>query len=52
MKTLFQRLTAGLGFIMLLGTAAIGAYPVAALSWLIVSVSLLFAGRAFTFQQK
>lgn len=32
MKTLLQRLAAGLGFLMLLGTAAIGAYPVTALS--------------------
>lgn len=53
MKPFLQRLCAGAGFTMLLGTAALGAsHPAALASWVFTATALLLAGRAFTFQQK
>lgn len=53
MKTYLRRFAAVAGFIMLLaGTAFVANSLALAVAWLAVSVSLLFAGRTFTFQQK
>lgn len=52
MKTYLQRIAAGTGFMMLLGTAAIGEHPAIVPAWLFAASALLLAGRAFTFQQK
>lgn len=53
MKTIFRKTCAVVGGIVFLaGAAFVGDSLAIAAAWLAVSVALLFAGRAFTFQQK
>lgn len=53
MRTLFHKACAVMGGIVFLaGAAFVSDSPALAMVWLVASVSLLFAGRAFTFQQK
>ncbi len=53
MRTLFHKACAVTGGIVFLaGTAFIGDSLALAAVWLAASISLLFAGKAFSFQQK
>ncbi len=53
MRTIFQKVCAvGGSIVFLAGAAFVGDSLAVAVAWLAVSISLLIAGRAFTFQQK
>lgn len=53
MKTTLRKACAVMGgTLLLVGGAFVGESLTLAAAWLVASVSLLLAGRAFTFQQK